>query len=427
MNQWQVAALRPPHLSAMCIWEGCSDFYREFYRHGGIHSLFGDLWYNKYILPVQYGLGHRGWKSHINGHWVSGDTQLSDVELAANRKDWRTYTRASPLANDPYWIERQVNFSRIQAPLLSSANWGGQGLHLRGNVNGYQQAASEEKWLHFHGLEHWTEFYTSRGIELQKKFFGHFLKGEDTGWGHEPKVMMQVRHPEKEVTLRSELTWPPESTRYERYYLEPSTSGLTTMALESSQAVSYDSLGAGLTFLSQPMTHERTLIGHACVKLWVSSSTCDADLFLILRVFAPDMREVTFSGANDPHTPVAHGWLRMSSRRLDEARSTALLPAYTNANTDLLNPDEIYAANVEIWPTCIVIPKGYRIGLSIRGNDYVYPGDLSAVSGKIGQPATGVGPFRHDDVEDRPKTIFDNTVTVHANALQLAYIDIPFC
>ena len=139
------------------------------------------------------------------------------------------------------------------------------------------------------------------------------------------------------------------------------------------------------------------------------------------------MREVTFSGANDPHTPVAHGWLRMSSRRLDESGRASELPAYTNANTDLLNPDEIYAANVEIWPTCIVIPKGYRIGLSIRGNDYVYPGDLSAVSGKIGQPATGVGPFRHDDVEDRPKAIFDNTVTVHANPQQLAYIDIPFC
>jgi len=427
MNQWQVAALRPPHLSAMCIWEGCSDFYREFYRHGGIHSLFGDLWYNKYILPVQYGLGQRGWKSHINGHWVSGDTQLSDAELTANRKDWRTFTRANPLANDPYWVERQVDFSKIQAPLLSSANWGGQGLHLRGNVNGFQQAASNEKWLHFHCLEHWTEFYTSRGIELQKKFFGHFLKGEDTGWGHEPKVMMQVRHPEKEVTLRSEWTWPPESTRYERYYLEPGSSRLTTTAVESSQAMSYDSLGAGLTFLSQPMTHERTLIGHACAKLWVSSSTSDADLFLILRVFAPDMREVTFSGANDPHTPVAHGWLRMSSRRLDEASSTPVLPAYTNANTDLLNPDEIYAATVEIWPTCIVIPKGYRLGLSIRGNDYVYPGDLSAVSGKIGQPATGVGPFRHDDVEDRPKAIFDNTVTVHANPQQLAYIDIPFC
>ena len=34
MNQWQVAALQPPHLAAICVWEGCSDFYREFTRQG---------------------------------------------------------------------------------------------------------------------------------------------------------------------------------------------------------------------------------------------------------------------------------------------------------------------------------------------------------------------------------------------------------
>ncbi|MGH9808659.1 MAG: CocE/NonD family hydrolase, partial [Terriglobia bacterium] len=57
MNQWQVAALQPPHLSAMCVWEGCSDYYREFIRQGGILSLFGDLWIEKYVHPVQHGRG----------------------------------------------------------------------------------------------------------------------------------------------------------------------------------------------------------------------------------------------------------------------------------------------------------------------------------------------------------------------------------
>jgi hypothetical protein len=33
------------------------------------------------------------------------------------------------------------------------------------------------------------------GLQLQKKFFGHFLKGEDTGWSKQPKVLLQVRHP----------------------------------------------------------------------------------------------------------------------------------------------------------------------------------------------------------------------------------------
>ncbi len=30
ISQYKVAALRPLHLAAICPWEGCSDFYRDF-------------------------------------------------------------------------------------------------------------------------------------------------------------------------------------------------------------------------------------------------------------------------------------------------------------------------------------------------------------------------------------------------------------
>ena len=39
-----------------------------------------------------------------------------------------------------------------------------------------------------------------------------------------------------------------------------------------------------------------------------------------------------------------------------------------------LTPKKIYDLDVEIWPTCIVVPKGYRIGLTVRGKDYEHPG-----------------------------------------------------
>jgi hypothetical protein len=46
-----------------------------------------------------------------------------------------------------------------------------------------------------------------------------------------------------------------------------------------------------------------------------------------------------------------------------------------------LVPGQVYELDVEIWPTCIVAPHGYRLALSIRGKDYIYPGDLSGVGG----------------------------------------------
>ncbi|HEY7645007.1 MAG TPA: CocE/NonD family hydrolase, partial [Hyphomicrobiales bacterium] len=34
INQWHVASLQPPHLAAMCIWEGAADWYRDMTHHG---------------------------------------------------------------------------------------------------------------------------------------------------------------------------------------------------------------------------------------------------------------------------------------------------------------------------------------------------------------------------------------------------------
>lgn len=39
--QWFIAALQPPHLTAIAPWEGCGDLYREQFARGGIYS--GDL------------------------------------------------------------------------------------------------------------------------------------------------------------------------------------------------------------------------------------------------------------------------------------------------------------------------------------------------------------------------------------------------
>ena len=143
----------------------------------------------------------------MNGELVSGPLALSDEELAANRSDYGGDIRSSKLSTDDYWKSRIPDWSKIKVPLLSSANWGGQGLHPRGNFEGYINAASEEKWLEVHGIEHWTEFYTDYGVNLQKKFFGHFLKGEDTGWKNQPNVLLQVRHPGEKFVERKDNEW----------------------------------------------------------------------------------------------------------------------------------------------------------------------------------------------------------------------------
>src|SRR5947208_9267390 len=87
MNQWQVAELKPPHLAALCIWEGSSDYYRELARHGGILCDFLTSWSERQVNSVQYGVGERGPKSVVTGEPVAGAVTLPEEKLAANRAD----------------------------------------------------------------------------------------------------------------------------------------------------------------------------------------------------------------------------------------------------------------------------------------------------------------------------------------------------
>jgi predicted acyl esterase len=131
-------------------------------------------------------------------------------------------------------------------------------------------------------------------------------------------------------------------------------------------------------------------------------------------VFDPDGDEVTFQGAIDPHSPVAQGWLRASHRRLDPELSLPFRPYHTHDREEPLIPGDIYELDVEIWPTSIVIPAGYQLGVTIRGSDYEYEGDRGeARLGTFKNELTGVGPFLHDDPLDRPSEVFGGSVTVH--------------
>jgi uncharacterized protein len=421
MNQWHVASLRPRGLAAMCAWEGASDWYRDATRHGGLLCTFFGNWYEMQVTTVQHGLGVRGPVNPNTGEPACGPETLSDEELAARRADFGADVAAHPL-DDEYHRARSGDWERIDVPLLSCGNWGGHGLHLRGNVEGYVRSASRLKWLELHGLEHWTHFYTDYGVRLQKRFFGHFLKGEDTGWDEQPPVLLQVRHVDGTFVERGEAEWPIGRTRWTRLHLDPAVSALSFAPVAVGGSRSYEAPGDGLTFLSPPLEGEVELTGPSAAKLFVSSSTVDADLFLVLRVFDPGGGEVVFQGAIDPHTPVAQGWLRASHRKLDPSLSEPYRPYHKHDERRPLEPGETYELDVEIWPTSLVVPAGYRIALTVRGLDYEYPNAGGDRLTTFRNELRGSGPFLHDDPDDRPADVFGGTVTVYSGS----YLLLPF-
>ena len=109
-------------------------------------------------------------------------------------------------------------------------------------------------------------------------------------------------------------------------YLHHDGKTLAAQPVSSEGEVEFQALGDGLDVSSMPFERDTEITGPMAAKLWVSSSTADADLFLIFRVFDRDGKEVTFQGALDPHTPVAQGWLRASHRKLDPKLSLPYRP-----------------------------------------------------------------------------------------------------
>jgi predicted acyl esterase len=422
MNQWHVAGLQPPHLAAICVWEGAADFYRDATHHGGILSSFWRNWYDRQVTVVQHGVGDRGPRNPVTGEPVAGPETLSEQELAAARVRFGDDIQAHPLDGE-FYRQRSADWARITVPLLSAANWGGQGLHSRGNFDGFVRAASQRKWLVAHGLEHWTHFYTDYGVDLQKRFFACFLHEDDSGWRDQPPVQLQVR------TLtgfnsRAEREWPLARTRWTRLYLWPATRDLGTSPGRAG-SVSYRAEGGGVTFTAPPLEQETEITGPLAARLFLSSTAADADLFLVLRVLRPDGAEVTFPGAIDPHTPAAQGWLRLSHRKLDPAMSTEYQPYHSHDEIQPLVPGEIYQADVEVWPTSLVIPAGYRVALTVLGRDYEVHYPDGPRLGSFKNDMTGCGPFLHDDPLDRPPELTGATHTLWAGPGRQPYLLLP--
>jgi predicted acyl esterase len=175
-----------------------------------------------------------------------------------------------------------------------------------------------------------------------------------------------------------------------------------------------------LTLRTAPLKEEVEITGPLQAKIFISSETTDADLFVVLRVFDPDGNEVLFQGANEPKAPIAQGWLRASHRKLDPVKSRPWMPYHPHTEAEPLVPGQVYELDVEIWPTCLVIPAGYTIAFSVLGRDFDHglPGPVS----HLGTELRGCAFFTH---EGRPEQIYGKTVTVHSGPEHPSYVVLP--
>jgi predicted acyl esterase len=230
------------------------------------------------------------------------------------------------------------------------------------------------------------------------------------------------------VLDRTENEWPIARTEWTKLYIDPEAGTLSdTPAVAPTQA-SFDALkDGGITMSTPPLERETEITGPVAAKLFVSSSTSDADLFLVLRVFDPEGNEVVLQGAVDPHTPIGHGWLRASHRDLDHALTTPYRPYHTHDEIKPLAPGEVCELDIEIWPTSIVVPRGYRVALTVRGKDYEFegPGDDVELGHFKGSKMRGVAIYTHANPKHRCADVYGGRTTLHAGPDHRGYVLLP--
>ena len=77
-----------------------------------------------------------------------------------------------------------------------------------------------------------------------------------------------------------------------------------------------------------------------------------------------------------------------------------------------LVPGDLYEVDIELWPTSVLIPAGFRLGLTISGRDYDHGNPVPWSKG--GRTVSGSSIWTHRDERYRPRDVYAGDVTVHS-------------
>ena len=425
MNQWHVASLQPPHLAAMCVWEGSADWYRDMTHHGGILSTFWENWYDMQVKTVQYGLGE---KRRAQPRARRTGVRAGDAERGGAREEPRRFRRHDPRPCDG----RQIS-PRPLAGLGESGNAACSPPPIGAARACIRAAISRASCAPPHSRNGWKRTASSTGristptTAASSSCASSIISctARTPAGRSSRKSFCRSATPARNSSAAPRTNGRSRARNGPNSISTPRAWRCSTKKPSGSAKLAFEAMGDGLTFLTPVLEHDTEITGPSALKLFASSSTRDADFFIVLRVFTGDLKEIVFQGAIDPHTPIAQGWLRASHRKLDKKLSLPYRPYHTHDKKQPLAKGVPVELDIEIWPSCIVVPAGYRIGLSVRGKDYEYGGASGGKLSNFKNELTGCGPFLHNDPRDRPPAVFGGTTTLHFGRGKAAYLLVP--
>ncbi|MFI8221210.1 CocE/NonD family hydrolase [Streptomyces sp. NPDC085932] len=359
ISQYKAAALRPPHLAAICPWEGFTDFYRDYARPGGIRE--------DGFMTI----------------WSLGLKRAGRVDL-----DIRAEQRSRDLFDD--WYEAlRPHLEQIQVPALVCASFSDHALHSRGSFEAFRRIRSRHKWLYTHRGGKWCTYYGAEAVSERQKFFDWALKGMDNGQEALPPVRLEVRDRGDAVqAVRREPSFPPPGVTWHKLYLDAAAGQLvearggepTEGPQGSSESAPPPATAAfdhrrGTASFSWTIQEDLEVIGPMALRLWVQlQGGTDAHLYAGVRKLS-EGREVTFEGSfGFGRDLVTKGSLRASFREADAALSMPGSPVHAHRTRRPFEPGEIAPVDIALLPSATFFRAGDVLRLDVQGR-WFFPVD----------------------------------------------------
>ena len=267
------------------------------------------------------------------------------------------------------------------------------------------------------------------GVSLQKRFFDHFLKGEDNGWDEQPRVQLQVRHVATGSSSAPRRSGRSRAREWTRFYLDPAGEALSRRAARRRPSVELRGARRRRDVLDAPAGARRSRSpGPLAAKLFVSSSTADADLFLVAAGVRPGRRGGRLPGRDRPaHADRARAGCAHRTASSTRAQRRPYRPYHTHDELQPLDAGRGLRARhrdlADLHRRARRLPdRAHRARPRLRVRRR-RAGDAAL---HFKNELRGCGPFLHDDPGDRPTDVFGGKVTIHTGGEHRSYLLLPF-
>jgi hypothetical protein len=400
-TQYRLAPTRPPHLKAMYVRESSADYGAEWVYRGGAFELGFML---SWALGVtNNNLAHLATGADFDRQRGVLEKALAEIEswqrhlplnptpLFEGLSDWYNEFLAHP-DDGPYWWQWNIahQHDQIDVPIYHLGGW--FDIFLNGTIENFTgikaKARSPEArpaqrliigpWIHgpwqidqaVQGEVDFGPDAVRNFNELRLPWFDFWLKGIDNGVMNEPPVKLFVMG---ENRWRTAADYPLPNTRYTNWFLHedgnldlspPTTAespdnylydpddpvptrGGNTLGIPGGAWDQRPVEGRCLTYTSQPLAEDLTIIGPVRCILHAMSSAPDTDWVVRLTDVSPD----GFSRL------LCDGILRARYRR-------------SRTHPTLLTPDQVYEFEVDLWATANTFRAGHRLRVAVTSSNF---------------------------------------------------------